>query len=116
MRRIHERVTNGWHARTCRFNSLGVNSIEDAYWFEDIGKLQDTIGGKVVPMWNVARQSLPSGLSGLEDLKTSLWNRLVNLDQQSIWNTWGKGMSGSYMDLLATHTCISDSSVLDVAF
>ncbi|CAG7785471.1 unnamed protein product [Allacma fusca] len=72
-----------------KFNSLGVNSIEDAYWFEDIGKLQDTIGGKVVPMWNVARQSLPSGLSGLEFLNSSLWNRLVNLDQQSIWNTWG---------------------------
>ncbi|ODN02096.1 Apoptosis-resistant E3 ubiquitin protein ligase 1, partial [Orchesella cincta] len=71
------------------FNSLGVNSIEDAYWFEDIGRLQDAIGEKIVPMWTIARQTLPSGLAGLESLKNSLWNRIIGLDHQSIWNTWG---------------------------
>ncbi|XP_021944995.1 apoptosis-resistant E3 ubiquitin protein ligase 1 isoform X2 [Folsomia candida] len=72
-----------------KFNSLGVNSIEDAYWFEDVVRLEESIGEKIVPMWNVARISLPSGLAGLESLKSRLWNRILTLDQQSIWNTWG---------------------------
>jgi len=74
----------------CRFNSLGVNSIEDAYWFEDLVRLEESIGEKIVPMWTAARHSLPSGLAALENLKTRLWNRIIALDHQSIWNTWGK--------------------------
>jgi hypothetical protein len=73
-----------------KFNSLGVNSIEDAYWFEDTVRLEETIGEKIVPMFSVARLSLPTGLVGLENLKSRLWARILILDQQSIWNTWGE--------------------------
>jgi len=74
----------------CRLNSVGVNSIEDAYWFEDLRTLEEVIGQKILPMWTRARQSLPTGIGPLERLKTNLWTRIVNLDHQSIWNTWGK--------------------------
>jgi hypothetical protein len=69
-----------------------VNSVEDAYWFEDVVRLEETIGDKIVPMWTAARHALPSGLQALETLKSKLWNRIAQLDQQAIFNTWGNNL------------------------
>lgn len=72
-----------------RFNSLGVNSIEDAYWFEDVLRLEELVGVKIVGVWMSAREALPSDLTGLENLKQRLWSRIIQEGQHSIWNSWG---------------------------